>query len=384
MKKIALVIFILLFLIKSAFSQSCSYDTSSEAGPYNASTVTWVAAGGASCPPSSTFTGDVFIDVSGGDTFVWNYDLTMTGDFDITLANGSTIQFDNNLDVTGNIPVVNSGNSDLVISTTSTINVIAGTNGDMGDPTNNNVTFTVEGTLNVDGTLSSKNGTVFGGSGGISAGTIDLGGASCDAGGCPTITSPTCTGDPTFCSGNVTPIILASFNVFSNTTSVIVNWSTASEENNDYFTIERSADGSQFHEIAIIPGAGNSFEMLDYSYSDNNPFEGVSYYRLKQTDYDGTSETFKVAAVEFYGEADAIKVIQQASNTNELKVYSNLDEENTATIYDVMGRIIKSFRLQQGVNTLDLSVFSNQSGIYIIRITNALGNELKTERFLIK
>ncbi|MDH5366301.1 MAG: T9SS type A sorting domain-containing protein, partial [Cyclobacteriaceae bacterium] len=367
------------------YSQTCTADANiTGTNTITASTSgIWTATGGATCPPTSTFVGDVIIDIGGNDTFVWDYDLTMTGNFDVTLANSGTIQFDNNLFVTGNFPIVNSGNSDLIISTGSTVSVIAGVNGDMGDPNNNNVTFTVDGTLNVDGTLSSKNGTVFGGTGTIDAAVLDLGSTTCDGGGCPVITSPTCTGDVTFCTDNVTPVVLLYFDAKIKNDQIVINWSTASEENNDFFTIERSEDGENFHDLALISGAGTSFEKSEYSYIDNNPFEGVSYYRLKQTDFDGTNETFYVVAVEYYGDSDAIRIIQYADNVNSLKIYSNLDEENVANIYDSMGRISKSFTLHQGENTIDLTGVSNLTGIYFIRVVNALGKELISERILI-
>ncbi len=68
---------------------------------------------------------------------------------------------------------------------------------------------------------------------------------------------------------------------------VIVSWATASEKNNEFFTLERSRDGQQFEPVITVKGAGNSSSVLNYDAIDENPLSGNSYYRLRQTDYDG-------------------------------------------------------------------------------------------------
>ena len=93
------------------------------------------------------------------------------------------------------------------------------------------------------------------------------------------------TGQP---SGGALPIQLLNFNVKPNGNVVNISWSTAVEKNNDYFTIERSNDGNTFKEIEKIKGAGNSNSVLNYRTTDAHPLPGTSYYRLKQTDFNGT------------------------------------------------------------------------------------------------
>ena len=72
--------------------------------------------------------------------------------------------------------------------------------------------------------------------------------------------------------------------------TVKISWKTASEINNDFFTVERSKDGLRWEEVIIIPGAGNSLDLLFYNITDYSPLAGTSYYRLKQTDFDGAFE----------------------------------------------------------------------------------------------
>lgn len=83
------------------------------------------------------------------------------------------------------------------------------------------------------------------------------------------------------------PIQLLSFNAVLNDDAVDVYWATASETNNHFFSVERSKDGELWAEVARVNGAGQSNQLIEYADRDNNPLAGVSYYRLKQTDYDG-------------------------------------------------------------------------------------------------
>ncbi|GAB4133397.1 MAG: hypothetical protein Fur0041_05590 [Bacteroidia bacterium] len=84
------------------------------------------------------------------------------------------------------------------------------------------------------------------------------------------------------------PVELIEFNCSSQNDNISLNWSTATEENNHYFLLERSTDAnSAFLPIAEIPGNGNSSIQHNYSYTDYNPVTGNNYYRLKQIDYNG-------------------------------------------------------------------------------------------------
>jgi hypothetical protein len=87
--------------------------------------------------------------------------------------------------------------------------------------------------------------------------------------------------------GNLLPIELLSFTCYNDGLNISLNWTTSSEINNDYFTVERSKDGLLFEDILKMEGAGNSTSIRNYSITDFNPYFNTSYYRLKQTDFDG-------------------------------------------------------------------------------------------------
>lgn len=83
------------------------------------------------------------------------------------------------------------------------------------------------------------------------------------------------------------PIELVNFMATVEETRVKLEWMTASEVNNDYFTIERTVDAERFEEVVRLPGQGTTYEQSTYATYDDSPVVGVSYYRLRQTDYDG-------------------------------------------------------------------------------------------------
>lgn len=120
------------------------------------------------------------------------------------------------------------------------------------------------------------------------------------------------------------PINLVSFNAKKVKENIELTWSTASEINNAYFSIERSIDGFYYQEIGRLSGAGNSNSVIHYSFFDNQPFNGVSYYRLTQVDYNGNSETFTPVAVDFTNDKKVFKTILYDYKGNEIIDKNNL------------------------------------------------------------
>lgn len=97
----------------------------------------------------------------------------------------------------------------------------------------------------------------------------------------------------------ILPVELQSFNVFAQAGNrVQLNWRTASEKNNDRFVVERSRDGVNYAPVTEVKGAGNSLVERNYACCDAEPYPGVSYYRIKQIDFNGTARTYPSASVE--------------------------------------------------------------------------------------
>jgi hypothetical protein len=158
---------------------------------------------------------------------------------------------------------------------------------------------------------------------------------------------------------------------------VILTWSTASEKNNDYFTVERSTSQSNFKEIGRVKGSGTTSQSNVYSFVDKQPLNGISYYRLKQTDFNGSYEVF--AAIE-------VKVKRNES-ASRISIYPNpFSESFTASfeaeqsgIYQLQilaldGRLLKNYQMEatEGNNQINIENLNLQPGKYIVR---ALGEE---------
>ncbi|MFZ1609568.1 MAG: hypothetical protein WAT52_00780, partial [Chitinophagales bacterium] len=99
----------------------------------------------------------------------------------------------------------------------------------------------------------------------------------------------------------ILPIVLVNFDGSNVGNANVLSWTTATELNNDYFTIERSLDGKSYEEIGTVEGAGQSSALLNYEYTDAQPYLGTNYYRLKQTDYNGAFDYSNVISIKVNG-----------------------------------------------------------------------------------
>ncbi len=174
------------------------------------------------------------------------------------------------------------------------------------------------------------------------------------------------------CSSCALPIELINFNAKSVGSSVELNWATSTETNNNYFTIERSASGTYFEPLEIVNGAGNSKVIRNYKAYDTKPLdEEVSYYRLKQTDLDGSYTYSKMVAV---AKGESLKGdLKIWPNPSESGIYTlssamEMSVKGTVQILDNTGRIISETALQPDNSTIDLSHYPK--GLYIVRINS--------------
>jgi len=133
------------------------------------------------------------------------------------------------------------------------------------------------------------------------------------------------------------PIELLNFEANFKENKVDVKWSTATETNNYYFTVERSADGINFEGIATITGAGNSSNLINYNKSDFEPLSGISYYRLRQTDRDGSFSYSQIVAVNV-GRYFFTLGPNPASDEIFLRFSDNIINGSSIKIVDMLGR----------------------------------------------
>jgi hypothetical protein len=165
-----------------------------------------------------------------------------------------------------------------------------------------------------------------------------------------------------------------------------LNWKTASETNNDYFTIEKSSDGKAFEPFKTIKGAGNSSSYNNYEVTDQNPLKGVNYYRLSQTDYNGHSEIFNTissgSCVSEDGELKLVVALDDESGTT-LMITAPSREDFVIDVFDASGKRVLTQKnsVQEGFNNLDLFTKNLSSGIYIVKLSGNIHNV--TQRFFI-
>lgn len=169
----------------------------------------------------------------------------------------------------------------------------------------------------------------------------------------------------------VLPIELLIFSATQNQQYVDLNWVTATERDNDYFTVFRSANLETWEVIGTIQGNGNSVVKNDYLYTDKNPLNGVSYYKLRQTDFNGQLEEFTPVSIHFNGVTkNNISVYPNPSKgVFEVVIQSATATQALLQISDVSGKIVYTAdkTLQAGNNQLQLENCILTQGIYILK-----------------
>lgn len=176
------------------------------------------------------------------------------------------------------------------------------------------------------------------------------------------------------------PVQLINFTAIARQSEVELKWSTASELNNDFFTIQRSRDAESWQDVTTVKGAGTVNGRTDYETTDGLPFDGISYYRLKQTDYDKQYSFSPVRRVELTTEF-------------QLKVYPNPSKGiftvstgfeiglDNIRLFNLVGQVIP-VQLQSDQTSTTLTSQSLASGIYILQVSK--GNWRKSVRVIIE
>lgn len=159
--------------------------------------------------------------------------------------------------------------------------------------------------------------------------------------------------------------------------TVGLSWETASEINNDYFTIERAADARNWEEIAQIDGAGNSHSRLTYSTVDDRPLAGTNYYRLKQTDYNGDFVYSDIEAVNL-GEPERLKLYPNPTKQL-LTVEGNPYELQELQLLNIHGQVMPLYieANPDNTNRLQLDLSQLKTGIYLLHTRNGVEKVVK-------
>lgn len=320
---------------------------------------------GGTAPGSALGGNDVTISASNS--------ITHTGD--ITGDNGVVLNIEANatLTIDGDLIIKNDfilNNSGTLIITGSLIgkngaNVTINGGGSMKVGNNitfdNNTSLVVNGSLNVGGDVSFGNNGVFNGTG-----TVNIVGN-----GCSDWTGAT----PCQSQSFVLPVKLLSFKASDDQDGTVkVSWSTAAEKNNDYFTIQVSTDGITWNELLMVKGKGTTEEVSHYTIQDPQPAAERLYYRLTQTDFDGTTETFAPVFVEVALITAQLAAYPNPMTGNNLTISLPKAEAGSIQVLDNRGKLILSRATDGSSNVVDLE-FTGEllQGLYYINYKSASG-----------
>lgn len=172
------------------------------------------------------------------------------------------------------------------------------------------------------------------------------------------------------------PIDLVSFTVRpENNRTVLINWETSTEINNDYFTVERSKDGVIWKELGRMDGAGNVSSRETYSMRDFSPLFGISYYRLKQTDFNGSIRFFNRKRVILSFNADAQVNLYPNPTEGYLTIVAPENELEVLRLYNTLGLEVQvkvqEVRSMNQQMELMLNLSSIRAGIYFLKTKNS-------------
>jgi len=181
------------------------------------------------------------------------------------------------------------------------------------------------------------------------------------------------------------PVHFSSFTATrSNSSSVSITWTTASEQNSKGFYVQKNVNG-EWKNVAFVfsqAANGTSTSALSYSYADANTEKGITQYRVQQVDLDGRVGYTDIRAIR--GDGNLAKIVLYPNPSTDGKV-NVVFEDNTAirdiTVNDMQGKIVRSFK---GITNNILVIEKLTSGFYTIKVTNRITNASSVHKVVIK
>lgn len=191
-----------------------------------------------------------------------------------------------------------------------------------------------------------------------------------------TVNAVTVTNSPAIANfglGNTaTPVTLMNFEANKKDNTTLLVWATAAELDNKGFDVERSKDGRSWTTIGFVASSsanGTSALKLDYNFTDSKPLNGKNYYRLKQTDHNG-SYTYSEVRMVSIDKAATVNIYPNPATS--IVNLSGLTSNESIAVYNASGRGVKQFKAEQELVQLPLD--NLEPGMYYINITDQAGN----------
>lgn len=170
------------------------------------------------------------------------------------------------------------------------------------------------------------------------------------------------------------PVTLTAFSGACNSGIITLEWTTQSETNNDFFTLERSDDGILFYEIAVIQGSGTTSQISNYSFTDPESVNAPVYYRLSQTDENGATEVLRLIVIESCElNSTALLYPNPASGSCYFIFPAREGETAELILFDALGRqvasIVEQKTFEEGVHQVEIDLSGIAPGVYYLRLT---------------
>ena len=188
-------------------------------------------------------------------------------------------------------------------------------------------------------------------------------------------------GNLAYYNNGVLPVSLLNFTAQKNANTSLLQWQTANELNNAYFSIERSADGINFQPIAKVAGHGNLSIQQNYQFTDNSPVTGLNYYRLKQVDNNGHFTYSNIVVLNFNTTDGNFNLFPNpVQNTVTLSLPPFGQATTVINVFDINGKKVLEKRINGNVLNQTIDVRNLAKGIY--QVTLVQGNQQQTVKMI--
>ena len=176
---------------------------------------------------------------------------------------------------------------------------------------------------------------------------------------------------PSLTTASVLPVNISAFNISPEKNRVLITWTTATEQNNSYFDVERSTNGKTYSKIMTVQGNGTTSTSHTYQAYDDKPLNGVNYYRIKQVDADGKYQISDVRFVKMSLQNYVLNVYPNPTRSDITFSLNNYNgNEVVATLNNVSGKTMHQELIQlNGANSYKLNLQSKlPAGIYFLQL----------------
>ena len=166
------------------------------------------------------------------------------------------------------------------------------------------------------------------------------------------------------------PVEMLYFEARNMDDDAMLSWATASEENNDYFSVEHSTDGANFREVGKVDGAGSSTEQQVYQFLHDETVEGLNYYRLRQVDFNGSFEYSEVKVLTFGRTYDDVISIRPTIGKSLVTLVTSQTFSSNANVlvFNTTGKLVKEYILSSGETSLRMNIEDLPTGHYFVKV----------------